>query len=568
MSEANVVESKANGFVRRVAFGAGLLTVALSSGASAQNITRVSVDSKGVQGDHYSYSAACSQDGKIIAFASDATTLVVGDTNLFRDVFVHDLSTGVTTRVSVDSTGVEGNGTSDEPSISADGNLVAFWSNATNLITGDTNNTRDVFVHNRSTGVTECVSVDSTGLQSNGYSYGAAISGDGNVVAFHSAAFNLVANDNNFFYDIFVHDRTTGVTERVDVDSNGVETDDQSYDPAISHDGKIVTFWSDADNLIANDGNYESDVFVHDRTTGITERVSVDSSGGEGDSFCDSPAISADGNLVTFRGDASNLVDNDNNNYTDIFVHDRTTQVTERVSVSSAGVESNAPSNWPTISADGGVVAFYSTATNLVAGDANFSSDAFIHDRTTGITERMSVDANGVEGDNHTYYAVVAPDGQSVAFESNADNLVASDTNGASDVFRKEICSLAASWSNYGAGFPGTHGIPAFTSRNNPALGKALNLDLANSSGAAAAGLLFLGFVQTSIHSGWGGDLLVVPVATVPLSIPASGLTLSGTVPESPTLCGFQIDLQAFEGDPGAARGVSFTAGLELVLGR
>src|SRR5688572_7972318 len=199
------------------------------------------------------------------------------------------------TRVSVDSSGAEANWDSDSSAISADGKFVAFESYADNLVAGDTNGFADVFVHDRATGITERVSVDSSGVEGNGNSHGPSISADGQVVAFYSYAKNLVAGDRSFDFDVFVHDRATGITERVSVDSSGVEGNSSSSSPSISADGQVVAFESYASNLVAGDTNGYWDVFVHDRASGITERVSVESSGAEGDNDSGYPSISADG---------------------------------------------------------------------------------------------------------------------------------------------------------------------------------------------------------------------------------------------------------------------------------
>ena len=188
-----------------------------------------------------------------------------------------------------------------------------------------------------------------------------------------------------------------GVLERVSVDSIGAEADSNSYYPSISSDGRYVAFESGASNLVAGDTNGDSDIFVHDRTTGNTTRVSVDSAGAEADSESYSPSISGDGRYVAFYSYASNLVAGDTNGQVDIFVHDRTTNTTTRVSVDSIGAEGDSESVFPSISSDGGYVAFYSRASNLVAGDTNGDSDIFVHERTTNTTTRVSVDSSGAE---------------------------------------------------------------------------------------------------------------------------------------------------------------------------
>src|SRR5204863_349490 len=234
-----------------------LLTALWGRSAGAQTTERVSVASDGTtEGNDASLGSALSADGRFVAFDSAATDLVAGDTNGVADVLVHDRQTGTTERVSVASGGgTQGNGNSGGffsfPALSADGRLVAFQSDATNLVAGDTNGTTDVFVHDRQTGTTERVSVASGGTEGNGFSAGLALSADGRFVAFHSTATNLVAGDTNGKTDVFVHDRQTGTTERVSVDSDGTQGNGPSAGAALSADGGLVAFHGTATNLVA-----------------------------------------------------------------------------------------------------------------------------------------------------------------------------------------------------------------------------------------------------------------------------------------------------------------------------
>ena len=227
------------------------------------------------------------------------------------------------------------------PSISAEGRYVAFASLATDLVPGDSNELCDVFVHDQQTGDTFLVSVASNGTQGNGDSNRPSISADGRYVAFESWASNLVPGDTNHNYDVFVHDRQTGQTERVSVASDGTQGNGFCTSPSISADGRHVAFTSEASNLVAADTNDAGDVFVHDRQTGQTERVSVASDGTQGNGFCASPSISADGRYTAFRPEASNLVRGDANDIEDIFVHDRQTGQTVRISVASQGSQTD-----------------------------------------------------------------------------------------------------------------------------------------------------------------------------------------------------------------------------------
>jgi Tol biopolymer transport system component len=397
--------------------------------------TRVSVASDDTQGDRESSQPGLSADGRYTAFYSWATNLVDGDNNGTADVFVRDRQTGETRRVSVASDGTEGNGVSYQPSLSADGRYVAFRSEASNLVAGDTNQTWDVFVHDRQTGETQRVSVASDGTQGNGISYQPSLSADGRYVAFHSDASNLVAGDTNGTADVFVHDRHTGETRRVSVASDTTPGNDYSYEPSLSADGRHVVFSSFATNLVAGDTNARVDVFVHDRQTGETRRVSVASGGGQGNGDSYQPSLSADGRYVAFISVASNLVGGDTNATYDVFVRDLQTGGTTRVSVASDGTQANNQSLQSALSADGRYVAFRSVASNLVAGDTNGTYDVFVHDRQTRDTRRVSVASNGTQGNNHSVDPWLSADGRYAAFTSYASNLVAGDTNGSVDVF-------------------------------------------------------------------------------------------------------------------------------------
>ncbi len=414
-----------------------LLVFGLTSISFARTTERVSVASDGTEANNGSSYSSLSADGRYVAFGSEASDLVAGDTNGGEDVFVHDRQTGQTERVSVASDGTQGTYSWwCWPSLSADGRYVTFGSEASGLVADDTNGGYDIFVHDRQTGQTERVSVASDGTQG---SYSdlcwPSVSADGRYVSFMSEASDLVAGDTNDAYDIFVHDRQTGLTERVSVTGDGGQDNGKDWWPSISADGRYVGFQSHASNLVAGDTNDWPDIFVHDRQTGGVERVSVASEGTQANGSSYSPSISSDGRYVAFMSQATNLVAGDTNDESDIFVHDRQTGTTERVSMASDGTEANGSSYWTSISSDGRWVAFRSHASDLVAGDTNGAYDIFVHDRQTGTTERVSVASDGTQANGLSYSTSISADGRYVAFSSLASNLVAGDTNGANDIF-------------------------------------------------------------------------------------------------------------------------------------
>ena len=404
--------------------------------AFAGDIDRVSVSSVGIQADGNSEEPAISSDGSIIAFISEATNLVPGDTNNAQDIFVNDLNTGITERVSVDSAGIQGDDDAFTLSLSENGSFVAFGSYATNLVAGDTNDAIDVFVYDRDTDTTERVSVSSASVQADDESFSPAISSAGRFVAFRSDATNLVANDTNNSSDIFVRDRTLGTTERISVASDATQANGDSILPAISSDGRFVAFSSEASNLVAGDTNNLADIFLHDRQDDTTVRIVAPAEFNTGSGIVIvAPNISPDGGFVGFRSNADDLVLGDTNISFDTFLIDRLTLIAERASVSSSEVEGDSDSSRPSISSDNRYVTYSSNATNLVSNDTNGFEDVFVRDRNTGRTRRVSLSFDGLEGDNRSFSAVISGDGQSIAFTSQAENLVANDTNGLFDIF-------------------------------------------------------------------------------------------------------------------------------------
>ena len=343
----------------------------------------VSVSSRERQGNEHSgligvaAYPAISADGRFVAFVSQADNLVSGDRNGNADVFVRDRLLGTTERVTVNSAGEEADIGGEGPAISADGRFVAFQSQAQNLVPGGNPFlfVDQVYVHDRATGTTEIISVNDTGEPGNSLNVQADISADGRFVVFSSFADNLVPGLQSGL-QVYLRDRTAGTIERITENAAGEPGDGSSVDPTVSLDGRFVAFQTNSGNLIG-DGNHESHILVKDRVTGAFERVSATSTGDPADLLSEHPDITPDGRFVTFFSLATNLVPGDTNNRRDIFVRDRQSGTVVRVSVSTAGEEGNSESQWPAISDDGLVTAFQSSADNLVP---NANGGIFAHD--------------------------------------------------------------------------------------------------------------------------------------------------------------------------------------------
>lgn len=426
------------------------------------------LNGQGANGE--SVSPVMTPDGRYIAYSSFASNLVEGDNNNMSDIFLYDCATGKKELVSVGSGGKQGNHSSYAPSVSDDGRYVAFYSYASDLVPGDKNNEPDVFVRDRVARKTERISFTTTGGEPRGMSVQPVISGDGRFVAFASLAWNIVPDDNNGTFDVFVRDRRSQTTYCVSVTPSGKPGNERSLQPAINADGSKIAFQSFADNLISGDRNGQADVFVRDLKKGKTVRVSVASDRSEAlgaTAVSGSPQATSDGRYVVFDSRANTLVLNDTlspnpgaakagmfarmsheelaraikgkvDNWWDIFLRDRTTRETKRLSVNSDGVEANWDSWFPSISDDGSTVAFTTRASNLVPEDINDKRDVYAYDIKQGKPELISVANDCSLGNDDSWYSSVSSDGRYVAFFSHASNLVTGDNNKKADVFIRD----------------------------------------------------------------------------------------------------------------------------------
>jgi Tol biopolymer transport system component len=399
--------------------------------AAPGDVVRVSVASNGSEGNGFSYSGQISANGHVVVFDSDASNLVPGDTNGHTDVFLRNLLLGTTVRVSVNANGGQGDGGSGGPSVSADGRFVAFESDAGNLAEGDSNGFVHIFVKDMQTGIVKKVSVDSNGAQANDHSSYPSISGDGRYVVFASEANNLVPNDTNGAVDIFIHDLQTGLTSGVSTTGNL-----GSSDASISLDGRFVVFASGANNLVAGDTNGRTDVFVYAVQTGQITRASINSNGEQADKGANEPSISGDGRYVTFSSESENLMSTPTEGFTYVYVRD---QVTGEVSVVSFkdGYPMYGTADSSVISANGRYIVFsYDDR-----GDGMPDRWLYIHDRVAKTTQ-MAVSAKPADYTGDPILPSISADGRFVAFASSASVFVPGDTNGVRDIFVKEIALM------------------------------------------------------------------------------------------------------------------------------
>jgi len=387
------------------------------------------------QGNDLSSNPGITPDGRYVVFSSKASNLVDGDTNGTLDVFIRDRIAETTERLSVRTDGSQATGDSYFPAVSANGRYVFFLSTAADLVPGDTNGVPDVFLHDRQTGVTRRMSVSARGRQVKTACFSLSISTNGRWIVFTTASPGLVRGDTNQIDDVFVRDRRNRSIVRVSVATSGTQGNGSSDSGDPSASGRYVAFQSTATNLVPGDTNGAMDIFLRDLRKGTTRRVNLSSSGAQADGDASDPSISANGRLIAFESEATNLAPPDPNGEWDIFIRDRAAGTTRLVTMAPNGDPADLGSVWPELTPDGRYIVFASEATNLVPGDTNGTDDIFLHDRVGGVTIRISVAGDGTEGDGAAYSGFPNADASVIAFRSHAKNLIPNDTNNAQDVF-------------------------------------------------------------------------------------------------------------------------------------
>ncbi|HEY3412594.1 MAG TPA: calcium-binding protein [Armatimonadota bacterium] len=405
-----------------LAFTAILAVVTAAHAAAAQfTPVRVSVSPSCLKGIGSAFDASISGDGRYVAFSSTASDLVPQDTNDKADIFVRDMLTGAVTRASVSSSGEQANLDSCHANISANGRVVVFGSWATNLAPGTGVCQWQIFRHDLRTGKTDCVSVSTEGKPGNNRSLEARVSADGRYVAFASEASNLVPDDTNATWDVFRRDTRTGVTVRANVSSTGRQTDGFGGgwgSISMSADGRYIAFFSEATDLVPGDTNNAQDVFLRDMQANTTTLISVSSRGEQANRGAMDPSVSADGRYVAFDSLSTNLVPGDTNNHDDVFVRDTWTRTTTRVSLTSSGEQGKRDSFFPSISADGRIIAFETLAPNL-ALKAGYNLTALaVSDWQRGVTSGVAIPSLGAGMALDSCFPVISADGRFVAFQT------------------------------------------------------------------------------------------------------------------------------------------------------
>ena len=385
-------------------------------------------------GNGHSYAKQCamSGNGRYVAFESDATNLVAGDTNACRDVFVLDTQNGNVRRVSLTAAGEQRAYKSTDAAINFDGTRVVYRASLDNLGSSDVNLAS--ITPGTITTTRANLRHDGTAPSVHDSSDRPALSADGSKVVFCSWTRDLVLNDTNNKNDIFVRDIVAGTTVRVSVSTAGVQSDQDSVFPVISADGARVAFESTASTLVPGGTPGRRAIYVRDLTAGTTVRASVNTAEVEAGADCLAPTINADGSRVAFYTEAA-LAGGDTNGTHDVYIRDLGLAQTLLCSVNTAGTIANGGSGFSAINADGTKVAFTSMATNMAPLPENGFQDIFLRDLTDGTTTLVSKTPAGLPPNFMSNSCAISADGTRVAFTSYANNMVAGDGTTTWDVF-------------------------------------------------------------------------------------------------------------------------------------
>ncbi len=410
------------------------LATLVAFGAQAAETKWVSTTATGASLDKAAYEPSLSGQGDLVAFKS-TTKSISSLANGYAQIYLKNVATGAVRLLTTGTDGKAGSAHSAHPRLSRDGKWLVFSSNANNLVSDAISGKGDIYLVEIASGKISLVSGGLGGAAPQGFSSVPEISADGRYIAFTSSAANLAQGDSNNWVDVFVYDRVLGTTQLISKTTAGANGSSPMV--SISGSGRFVAYATFASNLVSGDGNSSLDIHVHDRELGSTERVSVDSLGALGNSHSAQPSISDDGRFIAFASLATNLdLDTaDDNGVMDVYLHDRKYGTTRRISVNSAGVGSNGMSSQPVISANGRFTAFLSNATNL-DGNSSGKMQMFVYDRITGETKAVSLNTQLQQANADLDQAIAhARNGELFAFATMANNLNGNDTNGLADVY-------------------------------------------------------------------------------------------------------------------------------------
>lgn len=369
-----------------------------------------------------SHGRALSRNGRWVVFRSNESSLVPGSSNGFAQIYVLDRETRTVEHISAGA-GEPGNGHSLNATISHDGRYIAFYSESSNLVPGDTNNRADIFVRDRVAGSTARASVGSQGVQILGDSVHLAISGNGRVVAFSNDGTGITTDPGGLHMQLFVHDFDTGTTALVSRTPQGTRGTGISREPALSADGRYLAFESDANDLVPDDSNAQTDIFVLDRSDGTLTLVSRRADGGPANTGSYGPSISDDGGVIGFHAYGA-LVPEDTNGHIDGYAVDRNTMAMRRITLNHLQGQLGLGVSYAVISGDGQWVVFNSNSANVVPGVGSGFSQTFVRRIRDGLIRQVSINSNGVQPDNSSIFPAIGRNGALVGFASYASNLL------------------------------------------------------------------------------------------------------------------------------------------------
>ncbi|MCC7014005.1 MAG: PD40 domain-containing protein [Planctomycetes bacterium] len=551
-------------FTRSASIGTAIIALSLASHAAQAVVKRVRLAPGGAEPNDFAWDLdyphrTLSADGRFCAVASFASNLVAGDTNGRRDIFVHDRLLHVTRLVSVSTSGVQGDRDSQTPSISDDGNLVAFFSASTNLVSGPAGQFGGIFVRDVAAGTTTRENFGPGGVDPNVVCTYHSLSGDGQRLLFLSQASNLAPNDTQGFKDVFVRDRVSGAVSCVSVNLSGQPGNGPSETATISRNGQFVVFQSFANDLVAGDTNDRDDIFVRDLASGVTELITHDVtipwwvSVGTG-------VASDDGRFIAFSSSASSLVLGDWNGMHDVFLRDRQLGLTTLVSATSSGLSANGPSSYPIISPDGSVVVFQSKASNLTLNDANGQMDIFLWERVSGVTSLVSASPDGVSGTGTSSKADLSANGRTIVFKSTAVDLVGGTAGIYEQEFVSEVGALSLVYCSAGTSSNGC--VPSIGHSGAPSATAASSFQIrVSGTEGLRAGMIFYSVDNGSLGSvPWGATssnfCVKLPVQRTPVhSAGGSTGACNGQL---------QLDWNAFVVANSGAIGAPFNAGTTI----